>query len=66
MRGTVARYIADLADVALKFLELSHWRTTSISSAVTPTDLAACHLLGGNNTGFETELQALQVVLSIE
>ena len=59
MRCTLAQHVADLAEIALKFLELSHWRIEA--NAQTPTELLGNSLNCCNASGFEIELQALQV-----
>ena len=61
VRCTLAQYVADLAEIALKFLELSHWRIET--NATTPTELLVTSLNCCNTSGFEIELQALQVKL---
>lgn len=62
VRCTLAQYIAELAEIALKFLELSHWSvrlepltpTEQLSSSMTPNNMCC------NTSGFESELQTLQ------
>ena len=54
--------MADLAEIALKFLELSHWRVEA--NVTTPTsEIPGGALNWCNTNGFESELQALQVDL---
>jgi hypothetical protein len=59
VRCTLAQHVAELAEIALKCLELSHWR---IESTVSPStaDLSNSSLNLCNTSGFESELQALQ------
>ncbi len=53
--------MADLAEIALKFLELSHWRVEA--NVTTPTsEIPGGALNWCNTNGFESELQALQVI----
>nr|CAH0112606.1 unnamed protein product [Daphnia galeata] len=59
VRCTLAQHVADLAEIALKFLELSHWRVEA--NATTPTsEIPGGALNWCNTNGFESELQALQ------
>lgn len=59
VRCTLAQHVADLAEIALKFLELSHWRVEA--SVTTPTsEIPGGALNWCNTNGFESELQALQ------
>ena len=60
VRCTLAQHVAELAEIALKFLELSHWRIESTASPTT-ADLSSSSLNLCNTSGFESELQALQV-----
>ncbi len=65
VRCTLAQHVAELAEIALKFLELSHWRVEA--SATTPTGEApggTCNWC--NTSGFESELQALQVFIGLK
>lgn len=60
VRCTLAQHIAEIADVALKFLELSHWR---VDAASVPAEQLTGSQLTTNvcsTSGFENELQALQ------
>ena len=41
VRCTLAQHVADLAEIALKFLELSHWPMESNATAATPTELVS-------------------------
>ena len=61
VRCTLAQHVADLAEIALKFLELSHWRVEA--NVTTPTsEIPGGALNWCNTNGFESELQALQVI----
>ena len=60
MRSTLAQHMADLADIAQKFLELSHWRVDH--QIATPTAEQPSGAINPHGRSFEVELQTLQVL----
>ena len=67
VRSTLAQHVAELAEIALKFLEISHWQiTTAVSYSNTPTETSCDATFSDSQlcgNGFDGQLHQLQVTI---